>query len=165
MFVTLPLAFGSCLWAPIRHGILRFGELCSHYLNHLVNRTRDCLLVEEYNAKRSRVAVSLGVFCWLLGLGTVFSFNIWADVKPLFGLNFFEIVDQLSEHHAAPRRILIAFSVWVLPQNIVREQLQVRSDRIMLVWRVVGGVIAPLGRAHYSLYLITTLHGLTRWLG
>ena len=105
------------------------------------------------------MAVSLGVFCWLLGLGTVFSFNIWADVRPLFGLNFFEIVDQLSQNIMLPLGgLLIAlFAVWVLPQNIVREQLQVRSDRIMLVWRVVGGVIAPLGVAAVFIYTLFPL--------
>ena len=54
--------------------------------------------------------------------------------------------------------LLIAlFAVWVLPQNIVREQLQVRSDRIMLVWRVVGGVIAPLGVAAVFIYTLLPL--------
>ena len=77
------------------------------------------------------------MFCWLLGLGTVFSFNIWADVKPLFGLNFFELVDQLSQNIMLPLGgLLIAlFTVWALPQIIVREQLEVSSDRVMLCWR------------------------------
>ena len=127
-----------------------------------------CVLANRLSADKSKsvmlleaggLAVSLGVFCWLLGLGTVFSFNIWADVKPLFGLNFFEIVDQLSQNIMLPLGgLLIAlFAVWVLPQNIVREQLQVRSDRIMLVWRVVGGVIAPLGVAAVFIYTLLPL--------
>lgn len=157
MFVTLPLAFGQlpmgALFGTVFFVLVSFAAITS-----AISLTEPAIayLVEEYNAKRSRVAVSLGVFCWLLGLGTVFSFNIWADVKPLFGLNFFEIVDQLSQNIMLPLGgLLIAlFAVWVLPQNIVREQLQVRSDRIMLVWRVVGGVIAPLGVAAVFIYTL-----------
>ena len=160
MFVTLPLAFGQlpmgALFGTVFFVLVSFAAITS-----AISLTEPAIayLVEEYNAKRSRVAVSLGVFCWLLGLGTVFSFNIWADVKPLFGLNFFEIVDQLSQNIMLPLGgLLIAlFAVWVLPQNIVREQLQVRSDRIMLVWRVVGGVIAPLGVAAVFLYTLLPL--------
>lgn len=160
MFVTLPLAFGQlpmgALFGTVFFVLVSFAAITS-----AISLTEPAIayLVEEYNAKRSRVAVSLGVFCWLLGLGTVFSFNIWADVKPLFGLNFFEIVDQLSQNIMLPLGgLLIAlFAVWVLPQNIVREQLQVRSDRIMLVWRVVGGVIAPLGVAAVFIYTLLPL--------
>ena len=160
MFVTLPLAFGQlpmgALFGTVFFVLVSFAAITS-----AISLTEPAIayLVEEYNAKRSRVAVSLGVFCWLLGLGTVFSFNSWADVKPLFGLNFFEIVDQLSQNIMLPLGgLLIAlFAVWVLPQNIVREQLQVRSDRIMLVWRVVGGVIAPLGVAAVFIYTLLPL--------
>ena len=160
MFVTLPLAFGQlpmgALFGTVFFVLVSFAAITS-----AISLTEPAIayLVEEYNAKRSRVAVSLGVFCWLLGLGTVFSFNIWADVKLLFGLNFFEIVDQLSQNIMLPLGgLLIAlFAVWVLPQNIVREQLQVRSDRIMLVWRVVGGVIAPLGVAAVFIYTLLPL--------
>ena len=160
MFVTLPLAFGQlpmgALFGTVFFVLVSFAAITS-----AISLTEPAIayLVEEYNAKRSRVAVSLGVFCWLLGLGTVFSFNIWADVKPLFGLNFFEIVDQLSQNIMLPLGgLLIALvAVWVLPQNIVREQLQVRSDRIMLVWRVVGGVIAPLGVAAVFIYTLLPL--------
>ena len=160
MFVTLPLAFGQlpmgALFGTVFFVLVSFAAITS-----AISLTEPAIayLVEEYNAKRSRVAVSLGVFCWLLGLGTVFSFNIWADVKPLFGLNFFEIVDQLSQNIMLPLGgLLIAlFAVWVLPQNIVREQLPVRSDRIMLVWRVVGGVIAPLGVAAVFIYTLLPL--------
>ncbi|MEC7560697.1 MAG: sodium-dependent transporter [Pseudomonadota bacterium] len=160
MFVTLPLAFGQlpmgALFGTVFFVLVSFAAITS-----AISLTEPAIayLVEEYNAKRSRVAVSLGVFCWLLGLGTVFSFNIWADVKPLFGLNFFEIVDQLSQNIMLPLGgLLIAlFAVWVLPQNIVREQLQVRSDRIMLVWRIVGGVIAPLGVAAVFIYTLLPL--------
>jgi NSS family neurotransmitter:Na+ symporter len=160
MFVTLPLAFGQlpmgALFGTVFFVLVSFAAITS-----AISLTEPAIayVVEEYNAKRSRVAISLGVFCWLLGLGTVFSFNIWADVKPLFGLNFFELVDQLSQNIMLPLGgLLIAlFTVWALPQIIVREQLEVSSDRVMLCWRVIGGVIAPLGVAAVFVYTLLPL--------
>ena len=160
MFVTLPLAFGQlpmgALFGTVFFVLVSFAAITS-----AISLTEPAIayVVEEYNAKRSRVAISLGVFCWLLGLGTVFSYNIWADVKPLFGLNFFELVDQLSQNIMLPLGgLLIAlFTVWALPQIIVREQLEVSSDRVMLCWRVIGGVIAPLGVAAVFVYTLLPL--------
>ena len=160
MFVTLPLAFGQlpmgALFGTVFFVLVSFAAITS-----AISLTEPAIayVVEEYNAKRSRVAIRLGVFCWLLGLGTVFSFNIWADVKPLFGLNFFELVDQLSQNIMLPLGgLLIAlFTVWALPQIIVREQLEVSSDRVMLCWRVIGGVIAPLGVAAVFVYTLLPL--------
>ena len=160
MFVTLPLAFGQlpmgALFGTVFFVLVSFAAITS-----AISLTEPAIayVVEEYNAKRSRVAISLGVFCWLLGLGTVFSFNIWADLKPLFGLNFFELVDQLSQNIMLPLGgLLIAlFTVWALPQIIVREQLEVSSDRVMLCWRVIGGVIAPLGVAAVFVYTLLPL--------
>ena len=160
MFVTLPLAFGQlpmgALFGTVFFVLVSFAAITS-----AISLTEPAIayVVEEYNAKRSRVAISLGVFCWLLGLGTVFSFNIWADVKPLFGLNFFELVDQLSQNIMLPLGgLLIAlFTVWALPQIIVREQLEVSSDRVMLCWRMIGGVIAPLGVAAVFVYTLLPL--------
>ena len=160
MFVTLPLAFGQLPMGAV-FGTVFFVLVSFAAITSAISLTEPAIayVVEEYNAKRSRVAISLGVFCWLLGLGTVFSFNIWADVKPLFGLNFFELVDQLSQNIMLPLGgLLIAlFTVWALPQIIVREQLEVSSDRVMLCWRVIGGVIAPLGVAAVFVYTLLPL--------
>ncbi len=157
MFVTLPLAFGQLPMGAV-FGTVFFVLVSFAAITSAISLTEPAIayVVEEYNAKRSRVAISLGVFCWILGLGTVFSFNIWADVKPLLGLNFFELVDQLSQNIMLPLGgLLIAlFTVWALPQTIVREQLEVASDRVMLCWRVVGGVIAPLGVAAVFVYTL-----------
>ena len=160
MFVTLPLAFGQLPMGAV-FGTVFFVLVSFAAITSAISLTEPAIayVVEEYNAKRSRVAISLGVFCWILGLGTVFSFNIWADVKPLLGLNFFELVDQLSQNIMLPLGgLLIAlFTVWALPQTIVREQLEVSSDRVMLCWRVVGGVIAPLGVAAVFIYSLLPL--------
>ena len=103
------------------------------------------ILVEKYNSKRWRVAVGLGFLCWLLGLGTVFSFNIWADLKPVFGLNFFDLVDQISSNILLPLGgLLIAiFIAWRLPRKTVLGQIEIESEPIWTLWKVVTGIVAP----------------------
>jgi SNF family Na+-dependent transporter len=95
----------------------------------------------------------------LLGWGTVFSFNIWADVIAIVWNDFFVLVDQCRKTLCWPLGgLLIALlRVGALPQNIVREQLEVTSERVMLLWRIVGGVIAPLGVAAVFVYTLLPL--------
>ena len=104
-------------------------------------------LVEEYNAKRQRVAISLGVICWLLGLGTVFSFNVWSDVTFAGGLTFFESVDYFSQNILLPLggMLITFFAIWLLPKGMVEQQLGIENPTLGWVWRVVAGIVAPLG--------------------
>ena len=90
MFVTLPLAFGQMPFGAIFGGVF-FLLVSFAALTSAISLTEPALawLVEDHNAKRGRVAVTLGVISGALGLGTVFSFNIWADVQ-IFGKNFFD---------------------------------------------------------------------------
>ena len=96
MFETLPVAFGNLPFGAIL-GTIFFLLVSFAAITSAISLTEPALafLVEEYNARRWRVAISLGAVCWLLGIGTVLSFNVWADAK-LFGLTFFDLVDYVS---------------------------------------------------------------------
>ena len=104
-------------------------------------------LVEEYNAKRSRVAISLGVICWLLGIGTVLSFNAWADVHIVGELTVFGFVDYLSQNVMLPLGgLLIAlFAGYAIPKEIVYDQLGIEGGFWAGVWQVAIKVVAPVG--------------------
>ena len=45
--------------------------------------------------------VFLGFLVWFLGMGSIFSFNIWSDLKFL-GLNFLELMDYLTNNIMLP---------------------------------------------------------------
>lgn len=147
-FVTLPLAFGQlpmgAMFGSIFFLLLSFAAITS-----AISLTEPALayLVEEYNAKRKRVAISLGVICWLLGLGSVLSFNLWADVHIVGSLTFFDFVDYLSQNILLPLGgVLIAvFAVWALPKDIFMRQLNLTNPTYMVLWRILAGVVAPLG--------------------
>ena len=147
-FVTLPLAFGQMPFGSI-FGALFFLLLSFAAITSAISLTEPALsfLVEEYNAKRQRVAISLGVICWALGLGTVFSFNVWSDVTFVGGLTFFDSVDYFSQNILLPLggMLITFFAIWLLPRGMVEQQLGIENPILGLAWKVVAGIVAPLG--------------------
>jgi len=147
MFVTIPLAFGQFPLGAV-FGTLFFVLVTFAALTSAISLTEPVLayLVEEYNAKRKRVAISVGVLCWMLGLGTVFSFNVWSDFTVVGGLTVFDFVDYVSQNIMLPLGgLLIAlFAVWQLPKTILQKQLGFEGGIKLGLWRLVAGVIAPL---------------------
>ena len=158
MFVTLPLAFGNMTVGGVLFGTLFFVLVSFAAITSAISLTEPALsyLTEHYNAKRKRVAISLGVICWVLGLGTVFSFNYIEEVYLIADLNFFGVVEYLAEKIMLPLGgLLIAiFAVWLLPRQILTDQLGIRSNAVMIVWRILGGIIAPLGVLAVFIYTI-----------
>ncbi|MYD96570.1 MAG: sodium-dependent transporter [Gammaproteobacteria bacterium] len=157
MFVTLPIAFGNLpLGAAL--GCVFFLLVSFAAITSAISLTEPVLtyLVERYDAKRWIVAVVVGLFCWLLGIGTVLSFNEWSGAT-LFGLTFFEVVDYLSYKIMLPLGgLLIAlFAGWVLAKRIVVEQLGFGEGTKWQLWNAAICVIAPAGILivfAYSLY-------------
>ncbi len=164
MFVTIPLAFGQFPLGVV-FGTLFFVLVSFAALTSAISLTEPALayLVEEYNAKRKRVAISLGVICWILGLGTVFSFNLLSDFTVVGGLTIFDFVDYVSQNIMLPLGgLLIAiFGVWLIPKDILQKQLGIKSGVAMFFWRLIAGVIAPLGvLAVFINILLPVLQGL-----
>ena len=147
-FVTLPLAFGQMPFGSI-FGALFFLLLSFAAITSAISLTEPALsfLVEEYNAKRQRVAISLGVICWALGLGTVFSFNVWSEVTFVGGLTFFDSVDYFSQNILLPLggMLITFFAIWLLPRGMVEQQLGIENPILGWAWKVVAGIVAPLG--------------------
>ena len=147
-FVTLPLAFGQMPFGSI-FGALFFLLLSFAAITSAISLTEPALsfLTEEYNAKRQRVAISLGVICWALGLGTVFSFNVWSDVTFVGGLTFFDSVDYFSQNILLPLggMLITFFAIWLLPRGMVEQQLGIENPILGWAWKVVAGIVAPLG--------------------
>ena len=157
MFVTLPIAFGNLPLGAVL-GCVFFLLVSFAAITSAISLTEPVLtyLVERYDARRWIVAVVVGLCCWLLGIGTVLSFNEWSEAK-LFGLTFFEAVDYLSYKIMLPLGgLLIAlFAGWVLAKRIVVEQLGFGEGTKWQLWNAAICVIAPAGILivfAYSLY-------------
>lgn len=147
LFVTLSHAFNSMAAGAIV-GMLFFALVAIAALTSLISLTEPVLswLVEKYNAKRWRVAISIGVICWLLGLGTVFSFNEWQHWHPIGTFTFFELLDYLTANILLPLGgfFIVIFAGWVLPEEVVQRQLALGTNAL-LCWRIATRLIAPIG--------------------
>jgi NSS family neurotransmitter:Na+ symporter len=148
MFVTVPLAFGQFPLGAV-FGTLFFLLVSFAAITSAISLSEPALayLVEEYNAKRARVAISFGVLSWVLGIGTVLSFNVWADLHIVGSLTFFDFVDYVSQNVLLPLGgLLIAlFAAWVLPRTVIGSQLGLHKPWVNVVWKLLCGVLAPLG--------------------
>ena len=157
LFVTVPLAFGQLPLGAV-FGTVFFVLVSFAAITSAISLTEPALAfsVEEYNAKRSRVAVSLGVFCWLLGVGTVLSFNVWADVHVVGELTVFDFLDYVTQKIMLPLGglFIAVFVGWVLPKKIVGSQLGLGEGTPTLVWTVLIRVLAPLGVLAVFVYAI-----------
>jgi NSS family neurotransmitter:Na+ symporter len=147
MFVTLPLAFGQMPLGAL-FGALFFVLVSFAAITSAISLTEPALafLVEEYNAKRSRAAISLGVICWVLGLGSVLSFNLLADVHVVGSLTFFDFVDYVSQNLMLPLGglAIALFAGYVLPKANVRAQLGLKSGAQEFLWNTLIRVVSPL---------------------
>ena len=166
MFVTIPLAFGNlplgALFGAIFFLLVSFAAITS-----AISITEPALayLVEEYNAKRSRVAITLCGFCWLLGIGTVLSFNEWSDVHVVGDLTIFTFVDYISQNIMLPLGglFIVLFAAYALPKAVVQSQLRLSSRAQELIWRILAGVVAPLGVLAVFLVTIVGFDRLKDW--
>lgn len=147
MFVTVPLAFGQMPLGSL-FGALFFLLVSFAAITSAISISEPALayLVEEYNAKRSRVAVSLGVISWILGLGTVFSFNYWADVQVLGQPTFFDFASFVTDKVMLPLGglFIALFGAWALPRTVVGAQLGIDGGFKAVLWKLLCGVVAPL---------------------
>ena len=158
MFVTLPLAFGQMPFGAAI-GTIFFLLVSFAALTSAISLTEPALawLVEDYNAKRQRVAISLGVICWILGLGTVFSFNIWSDFYVVGEKTVFDVIDFASNNVMLPLggMLIALFAGFVLPRALVAEQLGHSGWRLSLFLLLLR-FLAPAGVLAVFAYTIWT---------
>ncbi len=76
-----------------------------------------------------------GLVLWLLSLGSVFSFNHWADYQ-LFGKTFFDSLDYLTTNWLMPLGGLgtVLFTGWVLQRHVVSEAIGIRNAGLFQAW-------------------------------
>ena len=130
IFETLPVAFYS----------LPFGNLFSIIFFTLISiaaLSSSISLLEPFTAwmeeklkmQRRTIVVCLGFLVWFLGMGSIFSFNVWSDLKFL-GLNFLELMDYLTNNIMLPVGgfFISIFVGWVLPNSLVQKYVKLNDQ-------------------------------------
>ena len=147
IFITLPIAFGQMPGGAF-FGVLFFILLVFAAWTSAISIIEPAVayLVENRGMSRHTAAVWCGLGAWLLGLGTVFSFNAWSDYK-LFGLNFFEFLDYLTSNIMLPvGGLLIAiFAGWLMSEDSVKDELALGERLAYKSWHFLVRYITPIG--------------------
>jgi NSS family neurotransmitter:Na+ symporter len=147
VFVTLPFAFAQMTFGGVFGALLFLLIVVAAIVAGIaLLEPVVAYLFEEYNAKRSRAAVSLGVIVWIVGLGTVFSFNIWSDWNVLGSRSFFAAVEHVAHTWMLPLGTLgtVLFVAFVVQRAAIHAQLHITGGRAELVWNAFVWVLAPL---------------------
>ncbi len=152
-FLTLPLAFGAMplgsLVSFLFFTLVFFSALSSSLGMLEVSISR---FKEIWPGKTLKLAVYFGIGCWLIGLLSVFSFNILEHVEPLHwiplfeGRNIFQSFDYFLGNIVLPvNGLLIAiFCGWVLKYQTAKSYLGFKSERIARIWHMIVRYFVPV---------------------
>jgi NSS family neurotransmitter:Na+ symporter len=153
IFQTLPLAFGHMPYGAF-FGMLFFILLVFAAWSSSISLIEPAVawLVENRGMKRVSASVVAGVATWLIGLLTVFSFNIWSDIKPLAFIPVFEdstifdLLDYLTANIMLPLGgLLIAvFAAWLMSRESSVQELDMGDDFFYRLWRFLVRYITPV---------------------
>jgi len=146
IFQTLPVAFGNMTGGVI-FGSLFFILLLVAAWTSSISLIEPLVtwLIETFGLSRITASLYSGVATWLLGLGTVWSFNLWADLK-FFGLTFFGLLDFITSNLMLPLGgILIAlFAGWLMSAESTKAELKIVNPTLYLAWQVLVRYLAPV---------------------
>lgn len=145
MFITLPLAFGQMAGGQI-FGMVFFVLVTFAAITSSISLVEPAVawVVEKLKISRAGAAIVVGGTAWLVGLGSAFSTNIWAEFHIIGSMNFFDTMDYVSNNIMLPvGGVLIAlFGGWILDKKIVDEQMS-RDLMIYPIWRILTRFVAP----------------------
>lgn len=153
VFQTLPLAFGhmpgGAVFGAVFFVLLVFAAWTSSIS---ILEPAVAWLVESHGWRRMSATMLAGGVAWALGLLTVFSFNIWADVRAFGGIGMFhdktifDLLDFLTANVMLPLGgLLIAlFAGWVMSRDATRDELELGDSAAYRLWRFLIRYVTPL---------------------
>jgi NSS family neurotransmitter:Na+ symporter len=147
IFETLPIAFGHMAGGALFGGLF-FLLLVFAAWSSAISIVEPLIswLVENKKISRRRASVTAGFGIWLLGLLTVFSFNI-GETWILFGKTMFELLDYITSNIMLPLGGLLTalFAGWVISKNNADDELAIQVPFLNSLWRVLIRYITPIG--------------------
>ena len=151
IFKTLPIAFGH-MEAGTMIGTAFFILLTFAAWTSAISLIEPAVawLVENRNMSRIYASVWIGMFTWAVGIGSVLSFNLWADktwsIPFLFkDKNFFDTLDFLTANLMLPLGglFIAIFAAWLMKQESTKDELNT-YDFIYKIWRFLVRFITPV---------------------
>lgn len=145
IFQTLPLAFGQMPGGAII-GAMFFVMLTFAAWSSAISLIEPAVtwLVENTRLERFNATMLIGFLAWLLGIGTILSFNEWSEVK-WFGRTFFDNLDFLTTNILLPLGgLLIAvFTAWIMKREMLLDELEMPDGPLFQLWHFLIRFFAP----------------------
>jgi NSS family neurotransmitter:Na+ symporter len=154
MFVTLPLAFARVpggTVAALGFFVLLIVAAIASGISML---EMAVAALSRRGWSRATATLATAVVCWVCGITTVLSFNIWSDWHPLSAVaafekaTIFDLLDHLTSNFMLPLGgfALALFAGWVLPERLFAEEIGLKPGTVrflqVLLCTIVPGCIA-----------------------
>jgi NSS family neurotransmitter:Na+ symporter len=156
VFVSLPIAFGSVTGGLI-FGTLFFILLFFAAITSVIGVVEPMIAwwEERFGLSRKLAAFYVCLSIFVLGLGTVFSFNLWSGWRPLASFEryadfgYFEILEYVTANIMMPLSglLLALFAGWLIKPEMIRDELQMKSPTLFRVWFWLLRWVAPISIA------------------
>jgi len=146
VFDTLPLAFGKMaggvFFSTIFFVLLSFAAWTSAIG---LMEPAVAWLVEQQYRTRIQAAVMVGGLIWLVGIGSVLSFNVLSDFKFYKG-TIFDNVDHLTSNIMLPLggMFIAIFAGWIMCRNSTADELG-SAGTLYKLWHLLARFVAPIG--------------------
>lgn len=146
LFQTLPIAFGQMSGGWF-FGTLFFALVVLAAFSSAISVIEPAVswLEQNWGMHRIKASIILGSGTWLLGVGTVLSFNDWSDIHFIGERTFFDSLDFLTTNIMLPLGglLMVLFMGWVMKQSNVQNELKM-SPKWQPVFFFVLRYISPL---------------------
>lgn len=146
VFQTLPLAFGQMsdgvFFSTIFFILLSFAAWTSAIA---LIEPAVAWVIEQFDKTRTQASLIIGILIWILGFGSVLSFNLLKNMIFLAG-TFFDNVDYLTSNIILPfvGLLITIFAGWIMSSESSIDELD-NSGFIYKSWRLLARYIAPIG--------------------
>ena len=145
IFETLPIAFGHMAGGEFFGGMF-FLLLVFAAWTSAISLIEPAIawIIENKKVSRLHACVTAGFATWLLGLLTVFSFNIGSHIT-LFEKNMFELMDYLTANIMLPLGglAIAIFAGWVMKPSSTQEEFAIKQPKLYQLWQILIRYITP----------------------
>jgi NSS family neurotransmitter:Na+ symporter len=162
--VTLPLAFANMPFGVVAADAF-FALLFVAALASAISMLElvVALLMRRFGWQRSRASLIAAGTCFIAGIATVVSFNLWADWYPLKGsgvlekATVFDLLDQLTSNIllSVGGFAIALFAGWAVPDRMLVEELRLGPLGAFAL-RATLRYVAPVGIAAAALSSVFT---------
>lgn len=152
VFQTLPIAFGELPGGQI-FGSIFFLLLIAAAITSCIGNFAPVVAwtEEKFSISHAKAARLAGFVMWLLGLGTVFSFNVLSDFYPLSfidrldGKTIYDTLDYVMANVLLPVGAFLTavFIGWFATKDAIREEMGLPEGMAFTIWRLLIRFVVP----------------------